>query len=43
MNVWNVQGELNGMIFFTTLILPMILTTPALLALAIAYIEGSLD
>ena len=43
MNVWNVQGELNGMIYFTALILPLILTAPALLALAIAYIEGSLD
>ena len=42
MNIWNVQNELNGMIFFTILILPLILSLPALLALAISYFEGTL-
>ena len=43
MNVWNVQGELNGMIFFTILILPVILSLPALLAITIGYFEGTLE
>ena len=43
MNIWNVQNELNGMIFFTILILPLILSLPALLAIAISYFEGTLE
>ena len=42
MNIWNVQNELNGMIFFTILILPVIFSLPALAAIAISYFEGTL-
>ena len=42
MNIWNVQSELNGMIFFTILILPLIFSLPVLLAMAISYLEGTL-
>ena len=43
MNIWNVQNELNGIIFFTVLSLPVILSLPALLAIAISYFEGTLE
>jgi hypothetical protein len=43
MNIWNVQNELNGVIFFTILILPLILSLPVLLEIAISYFEGTLE
>jgi hypothetical protein len=42
MNIWNVQSELNGMIFFTVLIMPLIFSLPVIAAIAISYFEGTL-
>jgi len=42
MNIWNVQSELNGMIFFTILVLPLILSLPVVLAVTISYFEDTL-
>jgi hypothetical protein len=42
MNIWNVQNELNGLIFLTIIFLPLILSAPALVAIAISYFEGTL-
>ena len=42
MNIWNVQSELNGMIFFTAILMPLIFSIPVAAAIAISYFEGTL-